>query len=108
MEESEWRFSTASARSALKQLPPEFRGDVRRRRRCAGAAPKAARAGISNCLPSDLRSASLPTLPAAGADILDDLNFLKLRTGNCWSPGPSCGFNKASHPNSRGNLRIEA
>src|SRR5207253_1352033 len=57
---SEWRASAASARSPKKkQLLPEFRGDaasVRRPQICAGQRPKSAPAGISNCLPSNLRS----------------------------------------------------
>src|SRR5207247_10110520 len=57
---SEWRGSAASGRSAKKkQLLPEFRGDaasVRRPQICAGQRPKSAPAGISNCLPSNLRS----------------------------------------------------
>src|SRR5947208_10392546 len=59
---NEWRASATSARSPKKkQLLPEFRDDaasVRRPQRCAGQLPKSARAGISNCLPSDLRSAT--------------------------------------------------
>src|SRR5207244_5015500 len=59
-ERTEWRASAASARSPKKkQLLPEFRGDaasVRQPQRCAGQRPRSAPAGISNCLPSNLRS----------------------------------------------------